>query len=920
MPANYNPGVFESCDGDNDLPMGVYGTSTWYQGVSPTPAPHPVAPSSNCQTVPTVSPAPVKRSLKRRVSNSGEVAHPNSNPDPTPTVLTIMEDNNMRNSSNRRPTPAAIGADPGDSRDDSHARIAGVKRPSARDTGNILPDRANQFEAEKAPRELHECSPRASALTRIAQPGHQASAFPFGSGTRRSSFATASVATPPPTYTGTTDYRFPMTEPIQQHPQFGDSIGARGRQPSIPFHDFARELRQWGPAHSNLNYYSGPVIPPPPVGGRGLFGTYEFPGRAGIIQPQEEDDDDDDDDEKHRLANYHAQADWDPDDEYYDPEPSVATRKPHGDTILAGYRPPKGIARSLSHETEGGASSQATTTVGNEKGRKRFITENVCPMEQRRSFILVLAKALLQFQAPSHRIENQLEAAARVLEVPAEFLHLPSLVIVSFGSLDGEKGAPTTDKQQKFSTCSGVLKTAIVTALLEKPKGCNFDSGDTWSDCKNEAHLGNDDPTTGATFGIRVHIIKTGGRLELGKLHELHTIYRNVVHDELSAQDGRIKLLKLLKQPAIYSPYERCIHAFLCGLLICVMSFGGSFTDMWIAGAGSASIAYLQLNVATKNPMYSNIFEISAAMMMSFVARGLSSINGNLFCYSAISSAGVVLILPGSIVLASSLELASRNIISGSVKMVYAVVYALFLGFSLTIGSDLYYLVDRSARPRMVAALANVTDSYDLPGVFTDDNGQIIFAGAFTFLKPAASVTNTIKYVSKGCTRRVDGPWYLRQSPIWTLFILVPIYSVISSLWKLQPFRSKQLVVMVIISCCSYAANKAANRYIFNRSDVVSAIGAFVTGILGNAYARIFRGTAFTAMVTAVSFLVPSGIAAAGGLAQTYENSAGDQYSTGLALGFRMVQVAIGCTVGLFGAGVVVYSFGARKRSGYFAF
>ncbi|KDN48287.1 hypothetical protein RSAG8_02879, partial [Rhizoctonia solani AG-8 WAC10335] len=200
------------------------------------------------------------------------------------------------------------------------------------------------------------------------------------------------------------------------------------------------------------------------------------------------------------------------------------------------------------------------------------------------------------------------------------------------------------------------------------------------------------------------------------------------------------------------------------------------------------------------------------------------------------------------------------------------------------------------------------------------DNGQTVLSGAFTFLKPAASVTNTVKYASKGCTRRLDGPWYLRQLPIWTLLVLVPLYSIISSMWKLQPFLSKQLPVMVFISCCSYAANKAANQYIFNRSDVVSAIGAFVIGILGNAYARIFRGTAYTAMVTAVGFLVPSGIAAAGGLAQTYENSEGDQYSTGLALGFRMVQVAIGCTVGLFGAGVVVYSFGSRKRSGYFVF
>ena len=29
MPASYTSGKFESCKADNDLPMGVYGTSTW---------------------------------------------------------------------------------------------------------------------------------------------------------------------------------------------------------------------------------------------------------------------------------------------------------------------------------------------------------------------------------------------------------------------------------------------------------------------------------------------------------------------------------------------------------------------------------------------------------------------------------------------------------------------------------------------------------------------------------------------------------------------------------------------------------------------------------------------------------------------------------------------------------------------------
>ncbi|KAG6918418.1 hypothetical protein DXG01_014597 [Tephrocybe rancida] len=63
IPANYDAGVFETCDGDNDLPMGVYGTSTWFQGVSPTPPAHPAASSSNCVAVPTVTVAPAKREV-----------------------------------------------------------------------------------------------------------------------------------------------------------------------------------------------------------------------------------------------------------------------------------------------------------------------------------------------------------------------------------------------------------------------------------------------------------------------------------------------------------------------------------------------------------------------------------------------------------------------------------------------------------------------------------------------------------------------------------------------------------------------------------------------------------------------------------------------------------------------------------------
>ena len=91
------------------------------------------------------------------------------------------------------------------------------------------------------------------------------------------------------------------------------------------------------------------------------------------------------------------------------------------------------------------------------------------------------------------------------------------------------------------------------------------------------------------------------------------------------------------------------------------------------------------------------------AILVSFVARMLNSIGGHIFCYSAISSSGVVLILPGFLVrtclgsvlfpilveipfltmhltsVQGSLELASKNFITGATKIVYAVIYSLIL-------------------------------------------------------------------------------------------------------------------------------------------------------------------------------------------------------------------------------------------------
>ncbi|KAF9226595.1 DUF1212-domain-containing protein [Gyrodon lividus] len=484
------------------------------------------------------------------------------------------------------------------------------------------------------------------------------------------------------------------------------------------------------------------------------------------------------------------------------------------------------------------------------KERQKIRIEfNVTSILNRHFFLLKLARALMTFGAPSHRIESQLVAAARILEVDAEFIHLPGVIICSFGDND--------------------------------------------------------------TMTSETHFVKCGGGLALGNLHKVHLIYRAVVHDEVSARKATQQLDDLLTARALYPVWFRCTLSFFLSVLICPLAFGGSFLDMWIAGGGASVLCFLQLRVAAKSAMYANVFEITTAMLMSFTARGLSSIRSQIFCYEAISSAGIIGILPGYLILTSSLELASKNIVCGSVKMVYALIYTLFLGFGLQIGSDLYLLFDPTARHHLSTLAAKLSTTTTLIGTFAPDNatdGTPPAMGTFTF----TNATNVyMKDIVGGCYRPTSFPWFLQPFPWWTEFLIVPIFSILSSLANLQPWKSKQLPVMVIISCASYASNKIANHYIFNRSDIVSAIGAFTVGLLGNIYSRKMGGTAFTSMVTGVLFLVPSGLSQAGGISAD---------GSGVDVGSAMIAVTIGITVGLFMSQAIVYMFGSRKNAAVFSF
>ncbi|CBF83321.1 hypothetical protein AN3143.2 [Aspergillus nidulans FGSC A4] len=469
------------------------------------------------------------------------------------------------------------------------------------------------------------------------------------------------------------------------------------------------------------------------------------------------------------------------------------------------------------------------------------ITVHIAELLARQRYLLILCKALMKFGAPTHRLEEYMKMTARVLEINANFLYLPGCMIVSF-----------------------------------------------------------DDASTHTT---EVKLVRVNQGVDLGKLSDAHTVYKEVIHDVIGVEEAMQRLSKLLQKDNKYPIWLLILFHGLASASVGPFAFGARPIDMPIAFVLGCLLGILQLVLSPRSHLYSNVFEISAAVLTSFLARAFGSIpykGGHLFCFAALAQSSIALILPGYLVLCASLELQSRSIVAGSVRMVYAIIYSLFLGFGITIGTAVYGLLDRHAS--------------------TD------------YTCPASPITNE----------------YLQRFPFVIIFTFC-LATVNQAKWK-------QIPVMLVIAFAGYITNYFGAKRFYSSTQVSSALGAFVVGVMANLYSRLRHGLAAAAMLPAIFVLVPSGLAASGSLvagiasagqittqqtpfsvpsngtqsfvdaaknmtAEHRQQSYQENPFQGVVfdIGYGMVQVAIGFTVGLFLAALVVYPLG-KKRSGLFSF
>lgn len=516
---------------------------------------------------------------------------------------------------------------------------------------------------------------------------------------------------------------------------------------------------------------------------------------------------------------------------WYEKSPNLSSTSLSGSTIKDSFSSPISMfKRSRSNSASGGGNSKRMGKPQLEEEIR--ITVHIAELLSRQRYLIRLCRALMKYGAPTHRLEEYMRMTARVLEIEGQFLYLPGCMIISF-----------------------------------------------------------DDTSTHTT---EVKVVRSNQGVELGKLADVHEIYKEVIHDVIGVEEATQRLDEIMNRPDQHHVLFRVFVHGCAAATVGPFAFNARPIDMPVAFALGCLLGTLQLVLSPRSDLYANVFEVSAAILISFLSRAFGSIKyqgQSLFCFSALTQSSIALILPGYIVLCASLELQSRNMVAGSVRLVYAIIYSLFLGFGITIGTAIYGCLD--------------------PVATTD------------YTCPPSPLPNE----------------YVQRFPFVVLFS--------ACLALVNQAKWRQIPVMLVISLSGYVVNYFCTKRFSTNTQVANALGAFVIGVLANLYSRLRHGFAAAAMLPAIWVLVPSGLAASGSLlsaiiAAEQMNSTPSPYAVvnngtqgfvdaarnmtqaqthGITfdVAYGMVQVAIGFTVGLFLAALVIYPFG-KKRSGLFAF
>jgi uncharacterized membrane protein YjjP (DUF1212 family) len=281
-----------------------------------------------------------------------------------------------------------------------------------------------------------------------------------------------------------------------------------------------------------------------------------------------------------------------------------------------------------------------------------------------------------------------------------------------------------------------------------------------------------------------------GGELDMDKLARVDALADEVAQHAVSPADGVRRLDEIMAAPPRFGhALSTAMHGVTAGSV--AVFFGGDLADVAIASAIGLSLGLLGI-YAHRSTDQARVFELVGAAFAAFAAAVASSM-WHAVTPSLVTIAALIVLLPGLSLTVAMTELATRNLIAGTARLMSAVIVLLELVVGVAVGE------------RAADAIVDVHQAVVAP-------------------LPAWS------------------PWLALVAASLGMAIVV----------RAQP---RAFGWILAASLVGYLGTAAGTLWLGGPMGVL--IGAFALGVLGNGYARWLGRPAQVVLVPAVLLLVP---------------------------------------------------------------
>ncbi|KAI8325864.1 DUF1212-domain-containing protein [Martensiomyces pterosporus] len=353
-----------------------------------------------------------------------------------------------------------------------------------------------------------------------------------------------------------------------------------------------------------------------------------------------------------------------------------------------------------------------------------------------------------------------------------------------------------------------------------------------------------------STFTSETKIIRCPNGYDMHRLELTDRVFRKVSKDEMSVEDGALELDRIMSAEPLFPWYLQLLDWGLSSWSVCLLAFSGSWWDSLAALVLGTVVGCLNL-LAGRLKGYTNLFEVSVSILAGFTV----TVFDRWLCFGSVTLAATVVLLPGLVLTTGVIELASRNMHAGTIRVFYALMLAFIIAFGIDLGNNIF--VEIFSRPERTPNM------------------------------------------NMGICSPVSQWWW------WLAF---PVS--ICSICLLINVHPRHWHACVIVGGVMFAVFWLLAMHLKLRI-IGPVVSAFVLGLAANIWSKLFNYNAYAVMLPGMMILVPGSVGVRGIMSMF--NDTGSGASTQLAV--QMVQTSLSIMVGLFASSFVVYPRGKKNSA-----